>query len=336
MVALAGNAKVNSQRIQQEWTRTWPDTPAPRNPEKKQGTLAFRVGEADVIYGLMPAPIPWLDLEGPCKSSWLWPDAAEEMKAHRKHIIVTVSMDGDAIERLKTLTQATCALVASCESAVGVYWCDSQVVMSPQMFREFAIKLLPDGLPLYVWVDFRVGKKDGRTAGYTTGLSALGHMELETLTSDEPPGELRERLYGLANYVIECGRVIRDGDTIGEDADERIRVVYAKSSFGRAGRVMRLDYGAQPDQKRKSKSRKRKQRRSGMTLYGCLHLIATIGITLSSAAGMYVLLGIWMSSVVLRVLILVLPTLIGGFLLLVISDRILQILFGLEAFADDD
>jgi hypothetical protein len=36
--------------------------------------------------------------------------------------------------------------------------------------------------------------------------------------------------------------VIRDGDTIGEDADERIRVVYSKSKFGHNDRVMRLDY----------------------------------------------------------------------------------------------
>jgi hypothetical protein len=33
-----------------------------------------------------------------------------------------------------------------------------------------------------------------------------------------------------------------DGDTIGEDANERIRVVYAKSAFGHEGQVMRLQY----------------------------------------------------------------------------------------------
>jgi hypothetical protein len=75
-------------------------------------------------------------------------------------------------------------------------------------------------------------------------MSALGHMEFETESSNEQPGELRERFFGLCNYVLENGPVIRDGDTIGEDANERIRVVYAKSAFGQEGQVMRLEYDA--------------------------------------------------------------------------------------------
>ena len=68
-------------------------------------------------------------------------------------------------------------------------------------------------------------------------------MEFETENSPEQPGDLRERLYGLCNYVLENGPVINDGDTIGQDANERIRVVYAESAFGRDGKVMRLEYG---------------------------------------------------------------------------------------------
>ena len=38
------------------------------------------------------------------------------------------------------------------------------------------------------------------------------------------------------------GPVIKDGDTVGEDANERIRVVYSKSAFGHDRQVMRLQY----------------------------------------------------------------------------------------------
>jgi hypothetical protein len=68
-------------------------------------------------------------------------------------------------------------------------------------------------------------------------------MELETLNSPEPPGELRERFFGLACYFLENGPVIREGDTIDEDAHERIKVIYARSSFGHQG-LMRLDYSS--------------------------------------------------------------------------------------------
>jgi hypothetical protein len=93
------------------------------------------------------------------------------------------------------------------------------------------------------WVDFRVGRNAaGKTSGFTTGMESLGHMEFETEDSPEPPHELRDRFFALANYVLDNGPVIRDGDTIGEDANERIRVVYADSAFGHEGKVMRLQY----------------------------------------------------------------------------------------------
>jgi len=42
--------------------------------------------------------------------------------------------------------------------------------------------------------------------------------------------------------VIEDNPVIKDGDTVGEDAIERIRVIYSNSAFGQEGKVMRLEY----------------------------------------------------------------------------------------------
>jgi hypothetical protein len=66
--------------------------------------------------------------------------------------------------------------------------------------------MLTGGYPLYIWIDFQVGPgPDGKTAGFTRGLDALELMELETLNSPEPPGELRERFFGLALYLIENG-----------------------------------------------------------------------------------------------------------------------------------
>jgi hypothetical protein len=73
-------------------------------------------------------------------------------------------------------------------------------------------------------------------------MEALGHMEFEALESPETFADLRERFMGLAGYVLENGPVIRDGDTIGEDANERIRVVYSDPAFGHKNKVMRLEY----------------------------------------------------------------------------------------------
>jgi hypothetical protein len=143
------------------------------------------------------------------------------------------------------LSQVVASVLATCPQALGVYWGNAALVISPQLFREFAVQMLPQGLPLYIWIDFRVGPgKDGKTAGFTHGMKWLGHMDFETLNSNESPGELRERMFELCCYVIENGPVINDGDTVGQDAQERIRVVYSPSAFGYKDQVMRLDYSA--------------------------------------------------------------------------------------------
>lgn len=147
------------------------------------------------------------------------------------------------LEKSKLLTQVTASVLETCPAALGVYWCNATLVIQPELFRDFAVKILPAGPPLPIWVDFRIGKNEqGQVSGFTTGLRALGLMELETHNASEPGSELRSRFEGLIYYLLENGPIIKDGDTIGEDQHERIKVVYADSKFGHAEQVLRLDY----------------------------------------------------------------------------------------------
>src|SRR5207244_7905735 len=125
--------------------------------KKEETRFSFRIGGQDVVAALMPAPIPWSDLEWPCKTSWLWKDAANVLRSHTNHLIVTVIGEG-ALLRTRLLTQVTASILATCPQAVGVYWTDAAMVIQPSLFRKFATKILPDGLPLYIWVNFQVGK----------------------------------------------------------------------------------------------------------------------------------------------------------------------------------
>jgi hypothetical protein len=182
---------------------------------------------------------------------------------------------------------------------------------------------LPDGLALPIWINFRVTKtQDGASAGFTRGLSALGHKEFETAESPESPEDLRERLLGLVGYVLDNGPVIKDGNTIGEDANERIKVTYGPSSFGLPGEVMRLDYST------------RKGSRGGLTLYGYLHLLATILCTIGFGYLLYAWFPFLRGSV-FRHFLLLPATLVFGVHLLLISDQLLEKTLGLQAFHDE-
>lgn len=244
MIALGPKPQLSGGAIKRHLAATWPVLPPASDVQKKDNTLSFEMGDQTVIMGLMPAPIPWSDLEGPCKTSWLWPDAAKVLKEHKNHLVLTVSSKGTPVERAALLSVVAAAILKTCPQAVGVLWGLSSLVISPPVFCEFAEQMLPKGLPLYIWVDFRVVQnQQGRIAGFTQGMEQLGHMEFETLDTPETPQGLRERMFGLASYVLENGPVIKDGDTIGEDANEKIRVVHHPSAYGNKNKVMRLEYG---------------------------------------------------------------------------------------------
>lgn len=209
----------------------------------KDSVLTFHVGKILVAVANMPAPYPWSDLEGPCSTSILWPSSAEELKDHKSHTIVSTIGELDPLEASTLLTKIVWAVLETSDLALGVYWSNATLVVPKQLFQEFALEVLPYGPPMDIWVDFRVGRLDDKwSAGFTTGMAALGHMEFETSKSPEKPNDLRERFQNLSNYVLLNGRVIQDRDTIGADEDELITVVYADSKYGIKNKVMRLEY----------------------------------------------------------------------------------------------
>lgn len=245
MIPLAADARISGKAIRADFHENWPDLPKPvKSDGGEENTIGFAVGDDIVLLGVMPAPIPWGDLEVPCETSWLWPEARKVLRKHTDHIIVTVMGDEDPIARAKLLTMVCASVLATCEEALGVYWGDAALVNSSKIFQAFTNDSLgDDGLPLYLWIDFRAGlAEDGRTAGFTVGLKALGHREFETESSTDEPGDLRERFFALANYVLDNGPVIKDGNTVGGDENEKIRVVLADSAFGNPKRVLRLEY----------------------------------------------------------------------------------------------
>ena len=136
MVALGPDVKVSGTAIQKEWATKWPGKPTLSPPEKQGNTLSFCVGKFDVIYGFMPAPIPWSELKRLCAECESWPTAAEVLRPHKRHVIVTVSGGENDVERVRCLTKATFAIVATCQDALGVYWTASDQLIKPETFCE--------------------------------------------------------------------------------------------------------------------------------------------------------------------------------------------------------
>lgn len=195
----------------------------------------FHVGPRRIVVALMPLPVPWGDLEGPCATNPIWPEATEVCRAHKAHLVVAVhgaAQDHPISVRLLA-THVVAALVEEL-GAPAVYWGEGTVVHSGDHFVRMAAEASEEDLPLLLWVDFRIWRQeDGSLYIATTGLNRLGPMEIEGASRRLQPWEMLEKVYDVAHYLCQSGPVLNDGDTVGASEAERIRVHHRPSVWDR-------------------------------------------------------------------------------------------------------
>src|SRR5689334_22912247 len=55
----------------------------PKEQQWNETNLVVACHGGHLAVSLMPAPIPWSSLEGPCATSWWWPQATAQMRGHK-------------------------------------------------------------------------------------------------------------------------------------------------------------------------------------------------------------------------------------------------------------
>lgn len=243
MVALKEAVAPPPERVFSELKRRWPDAPKPRDVEEKKGVLSFKLDDAAAAVALLPAPIPWSDLEGPCAGAWYWPKAVEAMRAHKAHLIVSLGGGRRTpIDRCLLLTALTAAVTAASDAA-GVYWGSGTVVQSPKAFLEVSGQMSQDFLPLRLWIDFRLVKeRPGVHSLFTTGMEPFGHMDLEVPKSRQRPEAIFDLAFNAAHYLLDRGPVLKDGDTFGTSPEQKIKVRHVPSRWGHSGKILSLAF----------------------------------------------------------------------------------------------
>jgi hypothetical protein len=197
-------------------------------------------GEASMV-GLMPAPIAWSQLAGPCATAWWWPDAEAACRQSTAHLIaMTSAASGDVFEANLRLTDLVAAL-ASTADALAVYWGAGTLVHEPGAFRAEAATASRALLPLRLWIDFRiVPLESGKVFLATSGLKTFGLMEIECVGGDAP--RLLDRAFNAAHYLCDRGPVLEDGNTFGLTATERVPVSHRPSRLKRDEKVIYLEF----------------------------------------------------------------------------------------------
>lgn len=192
-------------------------------------------GEMRVVA--LGAPMALAALETPLTDADWWDTSAVRRHTHVLSVRVA-STEQSAVASARLLVRLTAAILDSAEqqgaSVAAVLWNDERLL--PPEFVQLHATTEP---ALGVLIGFHVGKAGSGTMLYTSGLPALGLMNMEVAAFDGAIETAAVVLQYWARQLIVAAPLIRDGAVIGDAPTNRARVAIALAAGGQ-GQVYRL------------------------------------------------------------------------------------------------
>ena len=216
LIALAEGHLPSFEVTRANHSRQWPDGPALKLSQQTSSLITYASGDSCGTFALVPQPIAWSQLEGPCAVAWYWPTAAETLRDHQHHLMVAQVDEGRRTVGACLHFTSIVASVLDASRALGVLWGPAAKVHEPSAFVGVARQMSPENLPLDLWIDFRIEPTErDRLRLFTTGMSAFDYPELEVDRYAGSAEELFRHAYNIAHMQLEKATTIRDGDTFG-------------------------------------------------------------------------------------------------------------------------
>jgi len=242
MVALRDRGLPPESRVLEFLRASKREIPPVAIVDRRADRFTLAVGADTATISLEPAPIPWAELEGPCKSAWYWPEAAGSLRDHAAHVAVVLLPQGeDRITAALVLTNLVAAVAASANAA-GVFWASGGLVHAPEAFISYCQEPGGEYLPLNLWIDFSLMRNDDGTCSlFTTGMEEFDLMEIEVHNSREEPELLLEGAFKMAHYLLENGPIVEDGETVELSDEEKCLVRFGPSMWDEHVQVIRLE-----------------------------------------------------------------------------------------------
>lgn len=201
--------------------------------------LVWNVGEMTAAVSLMEAPVPDGEAEANAANNYMWPEAVETTKSHKAHLVAAVlGKDVPLQERGKLFVK----IIAACckqETVLGVY--TSGTVFQPQFYIEGAEMMKDGGLPVLNWIYFGLYQTEGGWNSYTYGMKLFGKDEMEVLNAHADPQDVRGFLLDMVYYVLAENVTLRDGETIGFSANQKLPITRGKG-VSLDGETLKIGY----------------------------------------------------------------------------------------------
>ncbi len=191
------------------------------NDDKDAVTLTC--GDVQAMAMLMWAPVPNGEADGATEHSLSALNGSWTLPEHRAHLAVVEGGLAPSLENFIVFTRLVAVLVRA-TAAVGVYWGEARATHHP----DFVVDIAQSELPLPIWVGVSIASSKTGYELLSLGMRQLGLPDLLLKSKRVNGGEL-EFFYDLLAYVAQRGKKLPEGNTVGRDEGEKLKVKYVKS-----------------------------------------------------------------------------------------------------------
>ena len=204
-----------------------------------ENALVFEVNGMTAAVRLCPFPVPRGEAEESAVHNYLWSEAEENARRHRGHLLVSVLTGEKPLPEAARLQVKLVCTACRQAGVLGIY--ANATVYQPEFYLS-AAEMMEDGsLPLLNLVWPGLYRREGGLCAYTDGMRSFGKDELEVLDTSADPGDLRNFLLDIADYVLENDVVLHDGETIGFGADQRLAITRSAGVWHQ-GMTLKIEY----------------------------------------------------------------------------------------------
>ena len=211
-------------QLKADWDIDYPPADGEQSGENDDKTVAvFDVDGMTAAASLMEAPVPDGEAEYWANSNFMdRENALAAAQNHKAHVMIAVvDKEHSPRERGELYVKLVSTLLKA-PNALGVY--TNGTVWLPDYFIQVSQDLKEGDLPLMDLVFVGLVQYEKGICGWTNGLRAFGKDELEIRDSQQSPRDVHELLLNVSGYLIEEDVTLRDGETLGYTAEQKLHI----------------------------------------------------------------------------------------------------------------
>jgi hypothetical protein len=230
MVLLKETHPLDISKIVRELEDRW-DLTVELESESTGETAIIKIDEYRIAIGLIEAPIPTDEAITAAEYNLFWENGADKVKKHKGHIILSIMNAGQNAINENMLFSMVASTILSNSKSIGIYIGGRSLAIEKDFYIASVKNMSAEDLPLYIWLYFGLRGEKEKQSVYTYGLKDFGKKEMEILNSSNGHGEISDLMYNLAHYVIAQNVDLKDGETIGFSADQKLKISESKGVF---------------------------------------------------------------------------------------------------------